>query len=204
MLKNIKQLKEDMALKQWTICSFLFKYKNIDYIVLVKRFVGLEKRISDYALVKLHFMDAQDLSRDYEIEANSTSLLINDVKEFRLYFKIEYSQNLGDIIRQFTEKLSRDIPSCMPENLTNIERQALIRSLNISDSENPDKIYCKGIRRNPDGQHRSDFNSDKTRLLRPLLFEKFINDLSISFCYSINFNDEKTDAEILYNFSKNG
>ena len=181
MLKNIKQLKEDMALKQWTICSFLFKYKNIDYIVLVKRFVGLEKRISDYALVKLHFMDAKDLSRDYEIEANSASLLINDVKEFRLYFKIEYSQNLGDIIRQFTEKLS-----------------------NISDSENPDKIYCKGIRRNPDGQHRSDFNSDKTRLLRPLLFEKFINDLSISFCYSINFNDEKTDAEILYNFSKNG
>ena len=113
MLKNIKQLKDDMVLKQWTICSFLFKYKSIDYIVLVKRFVGLEKRESNYALVKLHFMDAKDLSRDYEIEANSASLLINDKKEFILYFRIEYSKNLRDIIRQFTEKLSRDIPLCI-------------------------------------------------------------------------------------------
>ena len=204
MLKNLKQLKEDMALKQWTTCSFLFRYKNIDYIVLVKRFVGTEQRISEYALVKLHFMDAQDLARDHEIEANSLKLLINDITEFRLYFRIEYSQNLGDIIRQFTENLSQCIPWRMRGNLTNIERQAIIRSLSISDSEDPDKIYCKNIRRNPDGQHRSDFNSDKTRLLRPFLFENFINDLSISFCYSTNSNDEKTDAEILYNFAKNG
>lgn len=203
MLKNLKQLKEDMALKQWTICSFLFGYKNIDYIVLVKRFVGSEQRISEYASVKLHFMDAQDLARDYEIEANSVKLLINDIREFRLYFRIEYSQNLGDIIRHFTANLSQYIPLRMRENLTNIERQAVIRSLSISDSEDPDKIYCKNIRRNPDGQHRSDFNSDKTRLLRPFLFKNFINDLSISFCYSANPNDEKTDQEILYNFSKN-
>lgn len=204
MLKNLKQLKEDMVSKRWTVCSFLFRYKNIDYIVLVKRFVGSEQRISKYALVKLHFMDAQDLARDYEVEASSASLLIRDVKEFRLYFKIEYSQNLGDIIRQFTENLSQCIPLHMSENLTDIERQAIVRSLSISDSEDPNKIYCKNIRRNPEGQHRSDFNSDKTRLLRPFLFKNFFNDLSVSFCYSIDPNDEKTDAEILYNFSKNG
>ena len=204
MLKNLKQLKEDMVSKRWTVCSFLFRYKNIDYIVLVKRFVGSEQRISKYALVRLHFMDAQDLARDYEVEASSASLLIRDVKEFRLYFKIEYSQNLGDIIRQFTENLSQCIPLHMSENLTDIERQAIVRSLSISDSEDPNKIYCKNIRRNPEGQHRSDFNSDKTRLLRPFLFKNFFNDLSVSFCYSIDPNDEKTDAEILYNFSKNG
>lgn len=204
MLKNLKQLKEDMVSKRWTVCSFLFRYKNIDYIVLVKRFVGSEQRINKYALVKLHFMDAQDLARDYEVEASSASLLIRDVKEFRLYFKIEYSQNLGDIIMQFTENLSQCIPLHMSENLTDIERQAIVRSLSISDSEDPNKIYCKNIRRNPEGQHRSDFNSDKTRLLRPFLFKNFFNDLSVSFCYSIDPNDEKTDAEILYNFSKNG
>ena len=48
LLENLRQLKEDMRNKGWTICSFLFKYKKIEYIVLVKRFVGTEKRIDKY------------------------------------------------------------------------------------------------------------------------------------------------------------
>lgn len=44
-LENLKSLKDDMVSKKWTICSFVFNYKEIEYIVLVKRFVGAEKRI---------------------------------------------------------------------------------------------------------------------------------------------------------------
>ena len=40
MLENLKSLKEDMKNNGWTICSFIFKYKNKNYIVLVKRFIG--------------------------------------------------------------------------------------------------------------------------------------------------------------------
>ena len=40
MLENLKTLKDNMVEKHWTICSFLFLYKKINYIVLVKRFVG--------------------------------------------------------------------------------------------------------------------------------------------------------------------
>ena len=78
----------------------------------------------------------------------------------------------------------------------------MVKSLSISDSEDPNKIYCYKIRRNPNGGKRSDFNSDKTKLLRPILYRKFENDPSISFCYSddpLKKNDDKT---ILCNFSK--
>ena len=49
----------------------MFTYKKTDYIVLVKRFVDLEKRTNAYALVKLHFMKATDLNDDFIAEANS-------------------------------------------------------------------------------------------------------------------------------------
>ena len=48
---NLNELKNDMVSKNWTICSFLFRYKSVVYIVLVKRFVGKEKRVNQYALV---------------------------------------------------------------------------------------------------------------------------------------------------------
>lgn len=64
-LENLKSLKDDMVSKKWTICSFVFNYKEIEYIVLVKRFVGAEKRIDQYALVKLHFMKSDNLMMIY-------------------------------------------------------------------------------------------------------------------------------------------
>lgn len=66
LLRNLKELKSDMVNKDWTICSFIFRYKGIEYIVLIKRFVGTEKRENPYALVKLHFMKSNDLSDDMQ------------------------------------------------------------------------------------------------------------------------------------------
>lgn len=43
LLENLKELKDDMISKGWTICSFVFLYKETEYIVLVKRFVGTEE-----------------------------------------------------------------------------------------------------------------------------------------------------------------
>lgn len=57
----------------------------------------------------------------------------------------------------------------------------MIQSLSKSDSEDPSKIYCNKVRRNPNNGHRSEFNADKTKLLRPSLYTYFSNDESISF-----------------------
>lgn len=201
MLGNLKLLKEDMKNKGWTICTFTFRYKSINYIVLVKRFVGSVKRISEYALVKLEFMKENDLSDVLEVEANSNRLLI-DAKTLREYFGIEYSDNLGDIINQFSNQLGDSIPANIKVNISGIEKQAMVRSLSVSDSEDPEKIYCTMVRRNPKGEKRSEFNSDKTKLLRGELFKFFKDDESISFCYSKEVEKENDDATILKNFSK--
>ncbi|MCO7128200.1 DUF6037 family protein [Sporolactobacillus shoreicorticis] len=95
MLENLNYLKDDMVNKNWTICSFIFRYKGVEYIVLVKRFVGTEKRVDKYALVKLHFMRSSDLNDDLQVEANRQHLII-DPKELRRYFGIEYQKNLGE------------------------------------------------------------------------------------------------------------
>ena len=189
-----------MQSKEWSICSFLFCYKSVEYIVLVKRFVGTERRDDKYALVKLHFMKSANLSDDLSVEANSQGLII-DVITLRKYFGIKYSENLGYILQQFAESLGKVIPVCIPDNFSKIEEAAMVRSLSQSDSENPNKIYCTKVRRNPNNGQRSEFNSDKTKLLRPSLFKLFCNDTNISFCYSEDKAMENDDATIIRNFS---
>lgn len=66
----------------------------------------------------------------------------------------------------------------------------MIKSLSLSDSEDPRKIYCKNVKRNPYGRKRSKFNSDKVRLLREKLFERFKDEKTVSFCFSMYPKDE--------------
>ncbi|MBP3567603.1 MAG: hypothetical protein J6K04_00415 [Lachnospiraceae bacterium] len=201
-LDNLRLLKDDMASKGWSICDFLFKYKGTEYIVLVKRFVGAEKRKSQYALVKLHFMKNSNIYDELQVEVNSKGLLI-ETKKLRSYFGIEYTTNLGNILEQFSERLGRAIPKEMPDTktITVLEKKAMVASLSKSDSEDPRKIYCTGVKRNPKGQTRSDFNADKTKLLRENLYKNFANDPGISFCYSADASKEKDDAAIYINFA---
>lgn len=207
--RNLKYLKDDMVNEGWTICCFEFEYKEIDYFVLVKRFVGSEQRISRYALVKLHFIKVLDWragqmgsqKTDLEVEANTKGLII-DAKTLREYFGIEWRENLREILGQFTNYLGRFIPKKipLPTNMSQEEKDVMVYSLSNSDSESPDKKYCFSVRRNPKGQKRSEFNLDKTKILRPKLFEIFQHHYDISFCYSINPEEEKNDDEILHNF----
>lgn len=202
MLSNLKSLKNDMRDKNWAIGSFMFPYKGQEYIVLVKRFVRGEKRANEYALVKLHFMKSNDLNDDLQVEANSRRLIIG-AATLRQYFGIAYSDNIGDILRQFTKQLGRIIPKTVPTNLSDLEKKAIVNSLKgKNNAEDPNKIYCYAIKRNPGKSQRSAFNTNKTRLLRPSLFQYFCNDPSISFCYSCEPLMKNEDATILINFSK--
>ena len=193
-----------MKEKGWTICSFVFIYKKVEYIVLVKRFVGREQRVEKYSLVKLHFMRSDDLSHELQVEANSQRLFVN-AKTLREFFRIEYVSNLGSILHQFTEQLGRSIPPVVPapSDISRTEENAMVYSLSRSDAEDPNKIYCTHVKRNPNNGERSLFNSDKTKLLRPLLYDKLQNERHISFCYSVDKDRERTDSEILKHFAKN-
>ena len=202
MLSKFKQLKEDMEKNDWTITGFLFTYKSIKYVVLVKRFIDNVKKRDPYALVKLDFFKANDLSCTLSAEANSKKILI-DARTLREYFGIEYSENLGDILMQFSKRFGEFIPVSVPLQFSELEVGLIIKSLSKGDSEDPNKVFCYKVRRNPKGQMRSLYNADKTKILRLPLFNYFKDDKSISFCYSTEKKDENDDATILYNFSIN-
>lgn len=201
MLSNLKLLNDDMKNKGWIISSFTFRYKTVNYIVLVKRFLSEEKKGNKYSLVKLEFMKENNLEDSLLVEANSKQIFV-DAKIFREYFGIAYVPNLGDIFKQFYGIFGKSIPSTIKIVNTDFEKTAMVKSLSISDSEDPTKIYCTNVRRNPEGQKRSVFNSDKTKILRPRLYQYFKDEESISFCYSNDECKNNDDPTILKNFSK--
>lgn len=200
-LENLRLLKAEMEKNDWIICSFLFSYKRIEYAVLVNRFTEKEKKKDRYALVKLQFIDINKPSKSLVVEANSKCLII-DTKTLRAFFNIEYGENLGDILKQFTQYLGNNIPLQIPKEYSEIEKRLMVISLSKSDSEDPDKVFCFNIKRNPNGGRRTQYNSDKTKILRPNLFKFFSNDTNISFLYSSDRLKEKDDNYILKNFAK--
>ena len=206
VFENLKLLKQDMESKDWIIDSFDFRYKQQKYIVLVKLFEQDEKT-PEYALLKLEFLKENDFSEKLSIYVNSVKLF-TDAKTLREFFGIKYSNNLGDVLFQFSKTFSEFIPTEVIENKNELHKEVMCNSLSESDSEDPRKIYCFSVRRNPgkeNGKHgkRSPFNDNKTRLRRPELYELLGVDKTLSFRYSMNPDDKKTDEEIVIKWREN-
>jgi hypothetical protein len=206
-LRNLESLRDDMRAKGWQITSFPFKYKDYFYIVLTHLYKDQETK-PRCALVKLEFLREENIRDALPVPANSYSLIIEDMRVFREYFHIDYSKTLGDVLRQFTKNLGLQIPDKVRENPSGLEKEAMVSSLSFSDSEDPEKKYCFKVRRNPlktNGEwgQRSVYNDNKTRILRATLYEKLGGDTGLSFCYSPKKRDERTDEEILKNWTTN-
>ncbi len=199
VFENFKLLKMDMIDKGWVIEAFPFNYNNCDYIVLAKLYQEGEKK-PQYALMKVDILNRNNIDNRITVPVNTNGFLI-EAQLLREFFNIDYAENLGDILRQFNEYFAHFIPTQLnlgkPQELIDV----MIGSLSKSDSEDPNKLYCYDVRRNPKGQKRTPFNDNKTKLLRPSLYETFTNDPSISFCYSTDINHEETDAEIIAKFT---
>lgn len=184
---NLKSLRDDMIKNGWIIDSFTFRYKNINYVVLVHLPQKNENK-PKYALVRLEFINMKDISQKLEVYANVVRLLI-DAKTLREFFGIKYSNNLGDILTQFNHHLAKFIPEQVSTNKSKAEKVQIINSLSVNDSEDPRKVYCFGVKRNPlkkNGQPamRTPFNDNKTKYLRPRLYDLLGKDKTLSFLYS--------------------
>lgn len=199
VFESFKLLKADMMAKGWVIEAFLFNYKSRDYIVLAKLYEDREKK-PKYALMKVEILKSKNINERLISAVNTNGFLI-EAKLLREFFNIEYGENLGDILSQFNEFFSQFIPTQVTLGKPTKIEEAMVVSLSKSDSQDPNKRYCYGVRRNPDGQKRTPFNDNKTRLLRPTLYPEFSEDQSISFCYSTDTNDHKPDAVIIQDFS---
>lgn len=200
IFENFRLLKESMQNEGWIIEAFAFQYKTTNYIVLVKLYMENENR-PKYALLKTEFIKEGNFEESLTVPVNINGFII-DAKTLRNFFGIEYSENLGNILQQFNKYFSEFIPNevniTKPDSLI----QPILNSLSKSDSEAPEKRYCFNVKRNPKGELRTIYNDNKTKILRPKLYKTFEKEKTISFCYSKDILNEKTDEEILLNFSK--
>lgn len=196
--ENLRLLIMDMKENDSFIQTFWFSYKEIEYIGLIKRFLPKDN-MKPYEF-SLEFMKYPNIEDSITCIITYRSLQILKIEKFKEFFQIE-SNKIGDFRKTFEFILNRSIPLKIQKDISPIHKSAAIRALSIADSEDPRKIYCNHVKRH-EGE-RSPYNSEKTKLLRPKLYEKLKEDKKISFCYYLNPDKEKTDAEILLNFCKN-
>ena len=207
IFNNLKELKADMEHKGWSIESFLFHYKKVQYVVLVKLYDEIKEKKPQYALVKMEFVDEDNNS--LTIPTNSRGFMTEfvSIATIRNFFGVEYQENIGDFMQQFYVYLARFIPNEVSDRKTDREKQCMVSSLSRSDGEEENRIYCYKVKRNPivnNHQYvRSIYNDNKTRLLRLALYEEYKDDNTISFCYTDDREKEKTDREIKLNFARN-
>lgn len=127
-------------------------------------------------------------------------------RNFEHFFGIEYGNNLGDIFQQFYSYFSKSIPEQVPKNLNKTQTSSCVKQLSQKKGET-DGQYCFNVFRNGKDskqrqKHRSYYNADKARLLRPTLFNHFKKDSTISFCFTTDKSKEKKDLELIHIFAE--
>lgn len=211
VLSNFKLLRDDMRETGWVITAFTFPYNRKNYVVLVKLIdKKIDANIPEYAILKLEFIDTevQGEERSLTVYANSSTLFL-DPKTLRNFFRIDYRDNLGDLIQQFYTVLANHIPTEVNPNLDEVQRREVTQSLSNYDSEDADKIYCYAVRhnkKNKDGtiQQRSPYNDNKIRILNPELYDYFSVDTGISFLFTKDRERANiTNKEIINRFAQN-
>ena len=201
-----------MRKKGWTIDSFRFPFKGVNYIVLVILY-SPEEKVDKYALVKLDFLHPNNFKHHLLVPANSNGLICGAM-DLRIFFRIppDY-EHLGDALRTLT----RELGYCTPTKVTTVkfqtEKQAIVYELSDGNSEDAEKLYCFAVKRNPvlmDKEtnepkqlKRSAHNDQKTKILRPTLYEKLGKDDTLSFCYSNDPEMNYSDEVIIDNWLKN-
>ena len=211
-LQNLFSLRADMKEKGWTIDSFRFPFKEVNYIVLVILYSPEETK-EKYALLKLDFLHPENFKHHLLVPANSNGLMA-DAMELRIFFRIppDY-EHLGDALRTLTKQLGYCTPTKVNTAKSQDEKKAIVYELSDGDSEDAEKLYCFAVKRNPvlvdketnapRQSKRSAYNDRKTKFLRPTLYEKLGKDDTLSFCYSNDPKMNYSDEVIIDNWLKN-
>jgi len=200
-----------MRKKGWTIDSFRFPFKGVNYIVLVILYLTGEEK--GYALVKLDFLHPEDFKYHLLVPANSNGLICGAM-DLRIFFKIppDY-EHLGDALRTLTRELGYCTPTKVNTAKSQTEKKAIVYELSDGNSEDAEKLYCFAVKRNPvlmDKEtneprqlKRSAYNDRKTKILRSSLYQRLGIDDTLSFCYSNDPEMDYPDEVIIDNWVKN-
>ena len=199
--QNLPELLNDMNRLGWIIDSFPFEYNGKQTVVILTLYTLRERKPSAYAQVKLEFISQDDANHSIKAYADFYEVHFNSVREFFDFFDINRldGNKAREIFINFSECFARVIPMQKVINKPPLERELIGRR---AEGNNPNAIYCFDVRRNgrrSDGtpNSRSIENSNKAEILRPELYHKYRHDLNLSFFFSDNPNEERTDEEII-------
>lgn len=201
---NLVYLKKDMEKKGWIIDSFPFSYNGVNTIVVITLYKDGERKPTENTVARVCFVLRSDASVDLNATADLWNVRFNSVSEFCDFWHIQY-QNQG---RLLFEDFSSYFAKYIPQEKTVYKQDEIERRIlgGRVDGNDPLAIYCMDVRRNgrrSDGtpNQRSIENSNKAETLRPKLFHRFRADMNLSFFFSKDPNEEKTDEKILRQYA---
>lgn len=195
---NLAMLVADMRAKDWLIELFEFRFNGHNYFVLVRRHLPNENK-PKYSLAKITFLDSNDPERKIQLHANSRDFIDLKVREFREFFHIPYSENgIGDAIRNFKERFGVVIPQFVTEK--NDDEKTVIANYIDSDRQRNQGMYLSHVMRLTD-RYRSKLTDHKAKLLRPDVYRHFKDDKTITFCFFIEPERERSEEDILKLFA---
>ena len=146
-ISNFDALLYDLRQHGYHMTAFSFHYTGFSYTVLFEDNGNIEERRNRYASAIFTFIDVDEPDRRLVVESNRAGLLFTDVREFREFFGIQYAENLGDIFKQFFERLLAFIPPLKPEHLDEQMKIEIIRTLAGRSGHDPNAIFCNDARR---------------------------------------------------------
>lgn len=196
--KNLPKLLKSMKQQEWIIDSFLFRYKEEVYAVILKTYNNKERKPNNFAVAKLEFIKTSDVRNSIHAYCDFYEVYFASVTDFVDFFNIEIKDANRNLFLDFSKIFSKYIPDKKVDN-----KSELLRKLQGSRCEGNDidSIYCYDVRRNGKtggiSNVRTIENSNKARTLRPFLYEKYKEDTNLSFFFSPNPEDEKSDGEII-------
>ncbi|MBP0726399.1 hypothetical protein J5Y03_14650 [Bacillus sp. RG28] len=202
--KKLPLLISDMKKKEWIIESFPFKYKEVEYIVILTLFKLNEIKPNNFAIAKVEFILSSNIKQSIMAYVDFYNVHFYSTKDFCYFFGVELKNINRDIFNYFSEVFAPFIPKEKLLIKSNVERRLIGSRV---EGNNPNAIYCYDVRRNgtnKDGSpnKRSIENSNKARILRPYLYEHYFKDSNLSFFFSDKQEDERTDPVIMKIFSK--
>ena len=201
---NLVSLKKDMLRKGWIVDSFPFSYNGVNTIVVLTLYKDGEKRPTEYTVAKVCFVLRNNAMVDLSGTTDFWKIKLYSDDAFYDFWHIQH-QNQGNFSKEeFFEYFAKFIPREKVEDKKDeVERRILGGR---AEGNDPSAVYCFDVRRNgrrEDGKPnvRSIENSNKAAVLRPELYARYRDDKNLSFFFSSDPSDEKTDEEILCQFA---
>lgn len=203
LFENLPLLLKDMEYKKWHIDSFIFRYKEQEYYVILILYRDNEKKPSEYAKAKVEFIKKNNIHMSIIGYIDFYNVHFHSVTDFCKFFHVQIGSANRDLFKDFSKCFAGFIPVEKKLEKSNIERRLMGSR---AEGNNPMAIYCYDVRRNGRRENgilnqRSIENSNKAQVLRPELYEHYCEDMNLSFFFSDKAEDEKSDEDIIRIFA---